>query len=265
MSRNRWDIGVREASLTRRVILRKRYLVLALGIVLAIGVSAVALGANTHTIKAKVTPTKQKKDKYGAAAFNFTTASTCQTPCTLDPANRVRISIDDDIKLDTKGLAQCTKAKLENTTTEEAKAKCGKALVGAGKATAFIGGNPDAPVAVEGTEFNGPPKGGKPTLLVHARTPSLGFTTILEGVYKPASGDFGYVLDVSVPPLPFGTAISSFQAKVQKSYSAGGKKHNYISARCHDGNKTWNFKGQDNYPSSPSLTATAKQKCQVKS
>jgi hypothetical protein len=245
--------------------LRKRYLVLALGLVLAIGVAAVAMAANTHFIKAKVTPTKQKKDKYGAAAFNFTTASTCQSPCTLDPASRVQIFIDDDLKIDTKGLAQCTKSKLEGTTTEQAKSKCGKALVGAGQATAFIGGNPSSPVSVTGTEFNGPPKGGKPTLLVHARTPSLGFTTVLEGVYKPTSGDFGYILDVSVPPLPFGTAISSFQAKVQKAYSAGGKKHNYVKARCHDGNKTWNFKGKDTYPSSPSLTASAKQKCQVKS
>ena len=223
-----------------------------------------ALGANVHSIKARVTPNKQDKNKFGSATFDFTTASTCVRPCTLDPANRVRISIDDDIKLDTKGLAQCTKAKLEGTTTEQAKSKCGKALVGGGKAVAFIGGNPDAPVAVEGTTFNGPPKGGRPTLLVHARTPSLGFTTILEGVYKPASGDFGYILDVSVPPLPFGTAISSFQQKVHKTFSAGGKKHNYIAARCHDGNKTWNFKGQDNYPSSPSLTASVKQKCHLK-
>ena len=223
-----------------------------------------ALGANVHSIKARVTPNKQDKNKFGSATFDFTTASTCQRPCTLNPASRVQIFIDDDLKLDTKGLARCTKAKLEGKTTQEAKNACPKAVVGGGKAVAFIGGNPDSPVAVEGTTFNGPPKGGRPTLLVHARTPSLGFTTVLEGVYKPASGDYGYILDVSVPPLPFGTALASFQQKVHKTYSAGGHRHNYISARCHDGNKTWNFKGKDTYGDGSSLTASAKQRCHLK-
>ena len=241
---------------------------LVLGLALAVGVSSLAFATNTHTIKAKITPSSQKKRVFGPASFDFTTASTCKKPCggagAVKSAKRVQIYIDDDVKLDTKGLATCTKAKLENTTTEEAKAKCPKALVGTAKAVVLIGGNPDAPIEGVGTTFNGVPQGGHPTLLVHVRVSSLGNTTVLLGVYKHVRGDYDLLLDVPVPELPLDTALVSFQAKIQKQYRAGGKRHTYISARCFDRNRTWNFKGVDSYRGGePTLTATATQKCTV--
>ena len=243
-------------------------LAVVLGLALAVGVSSLAFAETVHTIKAKIAPTKQPKVRYGPATFDFTTASECRGPsCSgvgaVKPANRVQIYIDHDVKLDTKGLATCRKSQLENTTTEEAKAKCGKAMVGSGKAIALIGGNPDAPVETVGTTFNGVPKGGKPVLLVHARTPSLGFTTVLEGVYKPQRGAYGLLLDVHVPELPLQTALVSFQNKIHKLFRVRGKTHSYISARCHDSNRTWNFKGTDSYQGGGSLTATVTQKCTV--
>ncbi len=244
----------------------RKHLVWVLGLALAVGVAGIALAANTHQIKAKVAPQKQDDNNYGAASLNFTTSTSCQEPCggngAIKPANRVRIYIDDDLKVDTQGLARCKPSDIEGTTTAQARAKCASSKVGTGQATAYIGGNPDAPVAVLVTAFNGQRLGGTPVLLIHARTESLGFTTVIPAQLKSASGDFGTLIDARVDPLPLNTALASLQVKVQKSYRAGGRRHNYVSARCHDNNKTWNFKGTDTYTGNPQLTATATQKCQ---
>lgn len=244
----------------------RKHLVWILGVALAIGVASIAIGANVHSIKAQVTPAKQDKDRYGPASFNFTTASTCQGDgCTLNAANRVRVYIDNDLKLTTRGLAQCPASRLADTTTAQAKARCGNALVGAGRTVAFIGGNPNAVVSGTGTTFNGPPKGGKPTLIVHSRIDAIGSTVVLTGVYTNGTGDFGKVLDVHVPTLPFGTALASFQNKIHRSYTFKGQRLNYLAARCFDKNRTWNFKGRDDYGGGePPQTATATQKCTVR-
>lgn len=244
----------------------RKHLVWVLGLALAVGVASIAIGANVHTIKAKVAPTTQKKRVFGPASFNFTTASTCQGDgCTLNAANRVRVYIDDDLKITTRGLAQCPPSRIEDTTTQQAKQRCGKALVGTGTAIAFIGGNPAAAVQGTGTTFNGPPKGGKPTLIVHSRIEGLGSTVILEGVYTNGTGDIGPILDVHVPELPFGTALSSFQNKIHRAYTFKGKRLNYVTARCFDNNRTWNFKGRDDYGGGePPQTGTVAQKCTVR-
>lgn len=246
----------------------RKHLVWVLGLALAVGVASIALAANTHTIKAQVAPARQDDNRYGAASLDFTTASSCQEPCggsgALKPANRVRIYLDDDIKVDQQGLATCAISRIEGTTTAQARSRCASSLIGRGTAVAFIGGNPDAPVAVTVTGFNGQRQGGNPVLLIHARTESLGFTTLIPAQIKPTGGDFGTLIDARVDPLPLNTALAELRLKVQRSYNAGGKRHHVISARCHDNNRTWNFKGIDTYTGNPQLTATATQKCTVR-
>lgn len=241
--------------------------VLALALALAVGVASVAIGAQVHTVKAKIAPAKQAKLRYGPASLDFTTASTCTEPgCKLNAANRVQIFIDDDVRVPyTRGLPQCDPARLANTTTAQAKARCGAAQVGVGKSIAYIGGDKDAAITGLGTTFNGPPRGGRPTLIVHNRIQAIASTVVLTGVYKKASGDFGTMLDVGVPPLPFGTALASFQNKLQKTWRSGGKLRSYLSARCFDRNRIWNFKGIDEYGGSdPPLTGNVQQRCTVR-
>jgi hypothetical protein len=248
----------------------RKHLIWVLGLVLAVGVASVAIGANTHTIKAKITPSKQKKIEFGPATLDFTTTASCVQPCggpgAVNRAARLRISFDDDLRVFTRGLARCSASQIEGTTTPAAKARCRRAQVGFGSGTALIGGDPATAVPVLFTTFNGVPRGGKPTLLIHSRTDALGFTTLVTAVLKPASGDFGTLVDATVPPLPYSTALISFQNKLQKSYFFRGQRRQVISARCFDRDRTWNFKGVDTYIGNtpPNLTATATQKCTVK-
>jgi hypothetical protein len=246
----------------------RKHLVWVLGLAVALGASSIAIGANQHTVDATVAPAKQHKFRYGKASFDFTTASDCtEGPnCRLTPANRVRIFIDDDLKINTRGLARCNPNRIQNTTTAQARRICRAAMVGTGSSTAYIGGFKQGAVQGNGTTFNGPPRGGKPTLIVHNRVDAVDSTVVLTGVFKRARGDYGLVLDVSVPPLPGGTALAKFQTKIQKTFRFRGKRRHYVSARCNDRNRTWNFKGIDNYApgGGPPLSATTTQRCQVR-
>lgn len=249
----------------------RKNLIWVLGLILAVGVAGVAIGANTHTIEAKITPAKQKKIEFGPATLDFTTTASCEQPCggpdAVNRAARLRIFFDDDLKVFTKGLARCRASQIEGTTTPDAKARCRRAQVGFGSGTALIGGDPSAAVPVVFTTFNGIPKGGRPTLLIHSRSTRLGFTTLITAALNPASGDFGTLIDARLPPLPLKTALISFQNELQKSYFFRGKRRHFISARCFDKDRTWNFKGTDTYVGNAgryNVTATATQKCTVK-
>jgi hypothetical protein len=121
--------------------------------------------------------------------------------------------------------------------------------------------------------FNGKPRNGKATLLLFTRAnaappftmscskPSSntqGNTNVLlEGIYRPTSGDYGTQLDIAhinaASPLP----LTDFRTTV--------KRGRYVSARCHDRNKTWNLKTKFTYTSPDAKqTIHSKQTCRVK-
>jgi hypothetical protein len=246
----------------------RKHLVWVLGLAVALGVTGIAIGGSTqqHSIKAKIAPARQDDNRFGPASLDFTTPSTCTGEnCRLNAANRVRVFFDDDIKITVGGLARCNPATLANTTTAQARARCRSSMVGQGVTEAYIAGNPDASVSGTNTVFNGPPRGGRPTLVVHNRIDAIASTVVLVGVFKQASGDFGVVLDVNVPPLTANTALASFQTKVQKSFRFRGNRKHYVTARCGDNNRTWNFRGRDDYGGGePPLTANVSQRCTIK-
>ena len=243
----------------------RKHLVLVLGLALAIGVANVAVGANTQTISGEFKPnTNLSKTIYKPGALNVITA-TGDSDGNVSPATRAQVFFDDDFKFFTKGIAKCNPDKLTNTTTPQARnGPCKNAQVGAGAATVALAGNPDAPLGATVTAFNGPPKNGKPVILLHSRTDEpLANTVILVGVLKtlPRAGDFGNVLDVTIPQLPADTAITRFQVKVQKRFTFRGKRRSYVSGRCGDRNRQLNYKGTFTFDGSPRKTATDSQPC----
>jgi hypothetical protein len=231
--------------------------------VAAVAVGGIATAENSQTINAAVTPSKlPKTGPAKGVAINVVT-TTNDTDGDVDAATRAQVFFDDDLSFFTRGVKTCTKSQVEGKTTAAAKAACGKAQVGAGSADVGIGGNPDAKATATVTAFNGKPQGGKPTILLHSFVQSLGQTTVLVGVLKNTSGDFGKVLDVDIDPLPFGTAITRFQTRVKKSFTFKGKRRNYVSAKCADNNRTLNYKGKFTFDAGYSKTATDTQKCTV--
>jgi hypothetical protein len=78
---------------------------------------------------------------------------------------------------------------------------------------------------------------------------------LLDGVFKPASGDFGKVLDVDHIQAAAAFPLTGFNTVI--------KHGNYASARCHDSNKTLNEKVTWTYNDGVKETETTSQKCKV--
>jgi hypothetical protein len=233
--------------------------------VAAVSVGGIATAENTQTIKGTVTPSKLPKTGAGKGVALNVITTTNDTDGDVDGATRAQVFFDDELSFFTRGIPQCEKSDIDQqgSTTAQAKAACGRSQVGAGSATVGIGGNPDAQAQAVVTAFNGKPQGGKPVILLHSFVQSLGQTTVLVGVLKNTSGDFGKVLDVTIQPLPFGTAITRFQTRVKKSYRFRGKRRNYVSGRCGDRNRKLNFKGTFTFDAGYKKTATSSQNCTI--
>jgi hypothetical protein len=232
------------------------------GALTAVGISSAATNVSISESKG-IAPSKLSKNKFKPASLNVVVESSTDTPEEFPTrVTNTRIDFDDDGKITTKGLPVC-RAELDNTTTEVARQRCRSSIIGTGTAAAVIPPGVDTGAVV--TAFNGPKKGKKPTILLHART-DVGITQVLKGTISTLGkqGDFGHRLTVPVPPLPAGAVLTRFETTVKKSWKHKGKKYNYVTARCHDGNKTLNMKGLIALAEGPNQSSSASQKCQVR-
>ena len=241
----------------------------AIGVFSAIGLASAETTVDIDQSKG-IAPSKLDKKKFKPASLNVVVNSpTDNANGVPDPVTNNRLLFDDDEKITTKGLKVCA-ANLANTTTAQAKAACGPSQVGSGNATILIpGASGPSEFAATITAFNGPKQGGQATIILHGRVDALGVTQILVGKIDPtgATGDYGTTLTVPITtPLPAGAQLARFEVTVKKSWKFQGKTVNYITARCHDGNKTLNMKG--NFTLGGSATTpqsdTTTQKCKVK-
>ena len=244
-----------------------RFSCLGIGLVLAIGVAAVATAENTQKLSVTFSPTKAPKQKRVGGSLNTITTTGLANPqpgALIAPPTDAKVYFDNDIDFDSKGLPACPASKIENTITSVAKQLCRNAIVGSGKAVTAIGGMPTAEVESVVTAFNGPRKNGNDTLILHNRADTIATTVVLTGVLHETSGKFGSYLDTRVPPLPLDSAVISFQLRTGRTYRAGGRKHLFVSARCADADRTWNFKSRFTYKNNDPLTSFSKQQCSVK-
>jgi hypothetical protein len=268
--------------------MRKRnYLIGALAAAFTAVVPAVASGAVlTQTMEATAGPAKVSNVTYTPGSITVATHATWdafnQGAAGADPAaTHVAIDFDNDLKFTSKGVPVCQESQIAGTTTAQATAgPCAAANVGSGLAqlNGVVG-----PQTGTVTAFNGPPVGANPTILLHAYVPAIATTNILVGTVSPspAGGDFGSRLDVVIKAgqLAGGKeVITDFSTTVNKTFrvlkKVKGKKKRvrvgYVSVRCKDKDKTWNYQGVFDFShftggvntgSAGSLAASTTQQC----
>jgi hypothetical protein len=154
------------------------------------------------------------------------------------PLQQLVLDFDRDGRLDTAGIPVCQPSKLTEVTPQEARRRCRGAIVGTGHAEALIafGAQPllaSSPI----TLFNGPRLGGKPTVIMHARTtvPAVQSFVITIPIEK-RGGEFRYRATIDLPPIAGGAgSLVHLDASVGKRYRLGGKERSYVAARCGDG------------------------------
>jgi hypothetical protein len=153
----------------------------------------------------------------------------------------VQLDIDRDVRLFNLGLARCNPANIEGTTTDEARRRCARAMVGQGQATAVIrptDSSPPVQVASAVTAFNGLMAGGVPTLLIHARLgyPEPATYVVPVSVNRLSRGAFGFRLTSSPPPIAGGRgALTTFSIRLERRYRAAGRQLSLVTGRCHKG------------------------------
>ena len=214
-------------------MIRKSRMIVALGLVLALGLSALAFadGASENEVGVygKVKPNKLDSRKYKPVKFfsGVTTDTTHAVPGQQN-AERVLLEWGKNIKFDSKAAPVCT-ASINGTTTEQAKSLCPPGSnLGSGVAHANLGGGPDQVSDVTVTAFNGP---GNKHVRLHAYTPSLGAanTQVVDGdiIKAPSGGKYGYALNVTDAPDLGGDAfmLTQFDATIDKSTKT-------VLARC---------------------------------
>jgi hypothetical protein len=151
------------------------------------------------------------------------------------PLKWLEIKLNRNGQLYIGGLPTCSPALLQSTSTNEANARCGPALVGRGSFTADISLGTTNPVTATGEilAFNGR-RGGKPALLLHffGGVP-VRFTLVVPLRIAHRAGEFGTVLRTRIPKLANGFgSITKIELALGRRWSFAGKRRSYLSAAC---------------------------------
>jgi hypothetical protein len=149
-------------------------------------------------------------------------------------------ALDGNGSVGAKGIPVCTMAKLEGTTTAQARKVCAGALVGkgTGKALVTMPGAPSVTITSPLSFFNGPPVHGLPSLIVHARETIPAPKTILVpiDVERIHAGRYGYRVEIELPPIAEGFGVPTLaEAEIGRTYKLGGKQVGFIGAHCLSG------------------------------
>jgi hypothetical protein len=152
----------------------------------------------------------------------------------------IQFEFDKHGSVDTTGLPKCTSAKLQATTVPVARKLCPGAIVGTGRGHAIVKFPEQGPIPADSpiTVFNGPEKGGDPTVYAHAYITVPAPTTIVIPVRIETikNGRYGYRVNTEIPKLAGGYGIPiSGKIRIGRKWTYKGKKHSYINARCPDG------------------------------
>lgn len=149
---------------------------------------------------------------------------------------RIAIEVNRVGVLDRAGLPTCPSGRLRASSTANALAACGGALVGEGRVGGVLVLPEQEPTPFGGrvVAFNGRLPDGRPAILAHLFTGRPApLTFVLAFALGRAHGTFGTRLVATVPARTRRTAhITSFSLRLGRVFSVAGRRRSFISAGC---------------------------------
>jgi hypothetical protein len=258
--------------------MRKRSLSLIIAAVMAIAAIATSVavagtvaGNNGRSLSAdmKISPKKLSKTTLTPASVNIVTKNTTSSSTGVPgPAVQAVMDFDKSGKYSNKGLPTCNEKKLVNKDDAEAAKVCKGALIGTGDVSAvlvslFAGASTPETATAKLTAFNGVPKGGKPTVLLHAYAtePAL-VAYIFSGVVSNYNKEgYGSRFEVDFPSIFGGSGVlTEFNLKIDKKFTYKGKERSLISAKC-PSSKKLKTRVAFNYSDGETITVPSTQSC----
>jgi hypothetical protein len=185
-----------------------------------------------------VSPSKLSKTKPQPITLDLSGKAGTTDGTHVPPLKELFVEFDKNGHLNTKGMPSCSVGKLQSTLTAQAKAACGPALIGQGRATAEIAFPEQAPFSAGGPIliFNGS-QGNKQMLVFHvyAKVPAP-TTFVFSAQIGKGKGPYGTSAKVKVPSITSGQgSVTSFKVKIFKTFNYKGKKQSVLTATCKTG------------------------------
>jgi hypothetical protein len=148
---------------------------------------------------------------------------------------RIAIAINRGGRLDADGLPLCRRAQIQPSSTAEARAVCGPALVGEGSFDADVAFPEQSAFPSHGhvLAFNAVVD-GKGAILAHVYgAEPAPITRIIVFRIRKRAGTYGTVLSASVPEAvnQWGY-LTHFSLNLHRSYVYRGERRSYLSAAC---------------------------------
>jgi hypothetical protein len=210
------------------------------GLVLLAAVSLWGLGTTqgatiaapglSATVTSSVSPTRLPKT--GGAPVTFAATGTLTaTDGLLHPVRAIELRLDRQLDIDTTGRATCAPGKLSGLAIQQARQRCGKALVGSGHLT-------------EEFDFLGEQRFTRPAELLFFNVAGGGllvYTYLPRGAYgglevtasMTAHGTVtGRTLQFPLPDKGDGGATVAFQFRFGKTWRYQGKERSYLNGSC---------------------------------
>ncbi len=148
---------------------------------------------------------------------------------------RIVIEINRGGRLDTLGLPVCRRSQIEPSTSQEALATCGPALVGGGSYAAQVAfpEQTDFPSQGQILAFNAV-VGGQRAILAHIYgTEPVPITRIIVFHIRDSGGTYGTVLTGSLPvSLNRYGYVKRISLSLHRNFTYRGRARSYLSAAC---------------------------------
>jgi hypothetical protein len=218
----------------------------ALAALLAVGTCATAyaltaeIGPNFVSATATIQPRELPKRGGAPITLKSVTRVGTKDGSTSPTLISIDFLIDKHGFVDSRAFPVCPTAKLEGTTPAQARRRCDGALVGKGVVKALVTMPGKAPFRISSplSFFNGPPSGGRPTLIAHAYETVPAVKTLLVPIVieRVPKGRYGFRARVEIPPIAggYGAPVLA-EATVGATRRRGGKDVGYINAYCSGG------------------------------
>ncbi len=182
-----------------------------------------------------ITPRALPRKAQAPVAVNID--ATIKVPGGQNPPalRRIRVALNSNGRLSTRGLPVCRRGRIGNATTNQALAACRSALVGAGGIVGRTSIADQTTSLLRGDLllFNSV-DGGRPTILAHVyQSEPAPITHIIVFHIHRGGGRFGTVLTADLPPsLNRNGFLSSIFLQLQRRYTYRGRHRSYLAAGC---------------------------------
>jgi hypothetical protein len=188
------------------------------------------------TVQSQIQP--YKLPRQGTAPIAVFIGGHIATPSGAVPPQlqKMTVKVNRHGLLQSKGLATCTLAQVQATSTERALSQCGDAVVGSGRFWATIVLPDQRPYPTRGRllVFNGK-RQGSPVLFAHIYTtnPFASSFTIVFAIRHIHEGPYGTELSASLPQaLGDWGFVDRIKLTLKRKYSYRGKALSYFNSGC---------------------------------